>query len=404
MSFKTRYSKVAVKYAYAVGLLICFAQYAWAQDPIPLDLNIVAHQDDDILFMNPDILNAVVAGRRQVTVYITAGNVNPGDHDYAVQREEGAIAGYSKLLLLADAKIKDPNHFTDFSEIFQFDSRYPGGCDSHCFACEEHACELSTPGEARGQIGKMLIGGRNLNVVTIGDGPDAPRVTLIFLRVHSSGTPNANIVDPNFVLQTWVNLAQLYTSANPKLQIQSPFVQTGYTKQDLISELVEIIKFFQPDQVRTQDTADIFPVDSPDAFQIPDLGCGAVYPYTGRMNFYDHTDHVWGARFARQALKKYNKLLNVKKPTYSNYKGYNLEWTTDASTRVSTQDFCLKKSIAYRYALHDYYLIGNGFCDADPNFNPRGTDLFCRDAYATPFDCFFYTYIGYQLAVPTTLP
>ena len=84
MLLTIRYAKFAAKYACAVSLLICFAQYTWAQNPTPtpapVDLNIVAHQDDDILFMNPDILNSVVMGHRQVTVYITGGNVGIGGY------------------------------------------------------------------------------------------------------------------------------------------------------------------------------------------------------------------------------------------------------------------------------------------------------------------------------------
>src|SRR6476469_6198184 len=122
MLLTIRYVKFAAKYACAVSLIICFAQTTWAQNPTPapVDLNIVAHQDDDILFMNPDILNKVVEGHRQVTVYITAGNIGLADNSpdfglgpdpqYPLNREEGAIAGYSKLLQLADAKKKNPSH------------------------------------------------------------------------------------------------------------------------------------------------------------------------------------------------------------------------------------------------------------------------------------------------------
>src|SRR6476659_8864314 len=116
MLLTIRYAKFAAKYACAIVLLICFGQTTWAQDPTPtpapVDLNIVAHQDDDILFMNPDILNSVKDGHRQVTVYITAGNIglNTGT-GYSLEREEGAIAGYSKLLQLADAIKADATHF-----------------------------------------------------------------------------------------------------------------------------------------------------------------------------------------------------------------------------------------------------------------------------------------------------
>src|SRR5437016_13715011 len=120
MLLTTRYTKFAATYISAVGLLICFAQTTWAQNPTPapVDLNFVAHQDDDILFMNPDILNSVVAGHSQVTVYITAGNVAENETAYAMEREEGAIAGYQKLLQLADTIRANPTHFNDFTETF----------------------------------------------------------------------------------------------------------------------------------------------------------------------------------------------------------------------------------------------------------------------------------------------
>ena len=61
--------------ASTVALVFCFSPHLSAQQASPIkldkkvDLNIVAHQDDDIVFMNPDILNAVVQGHRQVTIY-----------------------------------------------------------------------------------------------------------------------------------------------------------------------------------------------------------------------------------------------------------------------------------------------------------------------------------------------
>jgi LmbE family N-acetylglucosaminyl deacetylase len=348
-----------------------------------VDLNIVAHQDDDILFMNPDILNAVVAGHRQVTVFITGGNTDEDGQAYALEREEGAIAGYSKLLQLADAKKGCPNHFDDFMDVFQGDSQYPAGCPSptptdtmHCFACVELACELSTAGDARGQRGQMKIGSRTLNVATIGDGPDGPRVLLIFLRVQTPCELWGNNECP-----TRVDLHELLTSPNHKLQIRSAFNQPGYTRQQLITQLVQILQLVQPDVLRTQDTADGHNVDFPHEEMITNNGCNADPNITfTNPQFYDHSDHVAGARFAREALKVYDKLLNVKLPTYSIYMGYNLEWNQEATNppRVTTADFCLKKSIFFRYGLHDSALTQNSF------------------------DCFYYWYIGYQQSVSVT--
>jgi len=419
MLLTIRYPKFAAAYLSAVGLVICFAQTTWAQDPTPtpapVDLNIVAHQDDDILFMNPDILNTVyIAGHRQVTVYITGGNIGladaafglGADPKYVQDREEGAIAGYSKLLQLADAKKKEASHFDDFNaespvQKFDRDSRYPdganGGC-SVCFRCEEHACELATAGGAwvdgsgsdeRGQRGTMKIGSRNLNVATIGDGPDGqPRVTLIFLRVDSTSTPDGR---PDGANNPPISLYQLFTTPtrNGLPKILSRFNQPGYTKQGLITQLVQILQKFQPDIVRTQDPADGHPVDydpTTGSFgeEIPDLGCA------GGTGFYDHTDHVWGARFARAALKAYDHLPNVKLPsTYAIYGGYYVERKELPETRLTTEDFCLKKSIFFRYALHD------GAASL-PGLNPPSVG----------FDCYSYGNIGYQQSVqpPPPLP
>src|SRR5262249_53566993 len=61
-------------------------------DGLPLDvahdLAIVAHQDDDLLFMQPDLIEAVRGGAGVVTVYVTAGNAKSGV-DYADKRYEG---------------------------------------------------------------------------------------------------------------------------------------------------------------------------------------------------------------------------------------------------------------------------------------------------------------------------
>jgi len=402
----------AAKYICAVGLLICFGQTTWAQNPTPapVDLNIVAHQDDDILFMNPDILNTVlIAGHRQVTVYITGGNIGLKDFDnglgtdpqYVLDREEGAIAGYSKLLQLADAKKADASHFHDLdadanpppAQTFTTgDSRAPVDCLSACFACAEHACELSTAGGAwvdgsgsdtRGQRGTMKIGLRKLNVATIGDGPDGPRVTLIFLRVDSTSTPDGR---PDGAYNPPVSLYQLFTTPtrNGLPKIQSRFNQPGYTKQQLINQLVQILQLFQPDIVRTQDPADGHIVDYPNAEMIDDHGCPQTEPF--RQDSYDHTDHVWGARFAREALKAYDRLPGVKLPTtYAVYMGYNVERNEDQNYRLTSSDFCLKKSIFYRYGLHDAAAV---------IVNPASGG----------FDCYSYIGIGYQQSLQPALP
>ena len=58
------------------------------------DLVIVAHQDDDLLFMQPDLIEAAQRGTGVTIVYVTAGNDNNGV-DYSTKRYDGVMAAYS---------------------------------------------------------------------------------------------------------------------------------------------------------------------------------------------------------------------------------------------------------------------------------------------------------------------
>lgn len=61
-----------------------------------MTLSIVAHQDDDLLFLNPDILHTIQQGRCVRTVYITAGDAGLGA-SYWQGREQGEKAAYAQM-------------------------------------------------------------------------------------------------------------------------------------------------------------------------------------------------------------------------------------------------------------------------------------------------------------------
>lgn len=63
----------------------------------PTIMNIVAHQDDDLLFMSPDLLQDVRAGHCIRTIYVTAGDAGNGLF-YWLKREQGSEAAYSQML------------------------------------------------------------------------------------------------------------------------------------------------------------------------------------------------------------------------------------------------------------------------------------------------------------------
>lgn len=60
------------------------------------DMAIVAHTDDDLLFMNPTIAEVIASGDPMTTVYLTAGDAGQ-DSDYWEAREAGAKAAYAQM-------------------------------------------------------------------------------------------------------------------------------------------------------------------------------------------------------------------------------------------------------------------------------------------------------------------
>ncbi len=67
-------------------------------------MQIIAHEDDDILFMNLELRNMIAAGYGCVTVYLTAGEAD-GTIDktqdrayFAASRQEGERAAYAAMV------------------------------------------------------------------------------------------------------------------------------------------------------------------------------------------------------------------------------------------------------------------------------------------------------------------
>lgn len=63
-------------------------------------MNIIAHQDDDLLFMNPDLRHDIDAGRCVHTVYVTSGDAGT-DKYYWLGREKGSEFAYANMAGLA---------------------------------------------------------------------------------------------------------------------------------------------------------------------------------------------------------------------------------------------------------------------------------------------------------------
>lgn len=80
----------------------------------------VAHQDDDLLFMNPDLSDAIMAGKCIRTVYLTAGN-DGRDQSYWLNREIGVEAAYAAMANTENAWQQQPvtihNHLVSVASL-----------------------------------------------------------------------------------------------------------------------------------------------------------------------------------------------------------------------------------------------------------------------------------------------
>jgi LmbE family N-acetylglucosaminyl deacetylase len=69
-------------------------------------LTVVAHQDDDLLFINPAVGDDIAAGRCVVTVFVTAGDAGRSA-SYWREREAGAMAAYAGMASVAGRWTED---------------------------------------------------------------------------------------------------------------------------------------------------------------------------------------------------------------------------------------------------------------------------------------------------------
>ncbi|HEX7484411.1 MAG TPA: PIG-L family deacetylase [Candidatus Saccharimonadales bacterium] len=162
-------------------------------------MNIVAHQDDDILFMNPDLIHSLQAGDCIRSVYLTAGD-SGGGRLYWLGREEGSKAAYAQML-----GVKNPIWTT-------------------------RTVSLSKTA-----------------YVTLATLKNSPNVSLIFFHL-----PDGNINGHGFEATNFESLEKLETGGIST--IHSVDGQSMYTPDQLINALVKLIDTYKPDEIRTQAT------------------------------------------------------------------------------------------------------------------------------------------------------
>ncbi len=159
-------------------------------------MQVVAHEDDDLIFQNPDILHDIDAGRCVRTVFVTAGDAAQGEL-YWKSRENGSRAAYARMAGVA-------NTWTTT------DAGVPG-----------HAVRLQT-----------LIG--------------APQVSLVFMRL-----PDGDRTGAGLVVHEHESLRRLWQGQIASIGAVDG--STRYTEAGLRTALAELMDMFEPTTVRTLD-------------------------------------------------------------------------------------------------------------------------------------------------------
>jgi LmbE family N-acetylglucosaminyl deacetylase/uncharacterized protein (DUF2141 family) len=168
-------------------------------------MNIVAHQDDDLIFQNPALLEAIAAGDCVRTVFVTAGDAGLGEA-YWREREEGSRAAYAVMAGVANSWTKS----------------------------------------------ESTVAGHTLHVATLNG---KPTVSQVYLRL-----PNGGASGTGYAATGFKSLPKLWRSSNPEPASLTPISELSaldgsatYTYGGLLATLEALIAEFEPEVISTQD-------------------------------------------------------------------------------------------------------------------------------------------------------
>ena len=159
-------------------------------------LQIVAHEDDDLLFQSPDVLHDIQAGRCVRTVFVTAGDAAQGEA-YWNGRELGSESAYARMAAVTDSWT---------------------------------TTEVTLAGH--------VIRERVLTA--------APNISLLFMRL-----PDGNRRGTGMISHHHQSLMRLWNGAIPTIDALDG--SESYTSASLTATLTAMLTSFTPTTVRTQD-------------------------------------------------------------------------------------------------------------------------------------------------------
>ncbi|MEV0642213.1 PIG-L family deacetylase [Streptomyces sp. NPDC050619] len=291
-------------------------------------LNIVAHQDDDLLFMNPDIGEALRAGARNTTVYITAGEAHYRASDTAVgplADQQACKRGGDDLLGRTAPGALSRGQYVDCRRRGIL-AAYAAmlGADVADVADVADAADARPLWEAR----PLAVGGGRLAERFVS--ALSPAVSLVFLNLPENADGGVE-GGPQALRRLWsVPGAVVRTvGAAGSLLGDRTF---RYDRDGLVAALLSIMTWARPTVVRSLDAC-------------PDTR------YQGTWEYHDHTDHVMTGLFASRAVEAHDSSGRRRGPLLLSYRGYN---TADSPANLRAGPVLDGKSAAFwTYAAYD---------------------------------------------------
>ncbi|MFI6582819.1 hypothetical protein [Embleya sp. NPDC050493] len=313
----------------AAGFLGIQGLYAPNASAAPLTthfVQIVAHEDDDLLFMNPDISGGIKAGVNTTTIYLTAGEADADDPvAYARRRQAGVMAAYARMAGLTS---DDP---------CARDQAGPSGCWT--------------------RIERSFTGGHLVEEFTLNrwtglrlvflDLPETPRP--VSLDQLESAPPNG------------VSAETLDMDGDPDNHTWPQY----YTRPQLVTFITRLLTDYGATTVRAQDSA-------PDT-----LLATPAYPKG------DHQTHIAASRLTDEAVRDYGGINN--RVVLEHYRDYNI---ADMPRNLVDAELAEKADIFEEYRPHDAKdpahpmdpTYGDEWKPSEYSRAPRGTNWVGRDS------------------------
>ncbi|MFE5512906.1 PIG-L family deacetylase [Streptomyces sp. NPDC056529] len=228
-------------------------------------MQVVAHPDDDLFFMNPDISQSLHSDGPLASVYLTAGesdgvNARPRDAakpaadkaGYAEARQNGIRAAYAEMATGSRTSPWD-------------------------------RVAIPTAGGAWAELDTLRA---------------KPQVKLVWLQMHEAGSISGD--RPRSLNGLWHGrVSALGSQRSAGTPVAADF---SYTREQVVATMTGLLERFRPTFVRMQD---------------PTPG---THPGSGVYR--DHQDHLYGARFLQEALARYAKRPGHPHVAVQNYLGY----------------------------------------------------------------------------------